>query len=104
MLKRLYELTVVVSADTEESALETVHESVKKLVEKQKGSVKDVEDWGVKPMAYELKKQDQARYIQYVIEMIPTKVAGLKAVLRHEAQFLRWLIVSLEEERKVASV
>ena len=55
-----YELAVVVSAKLEDDARAEVIEKVKALVTRFGGNITDVDEWGKKRLAYEIKKMKEA--------------------------------------------
>ena len=57
-----YELAVVVSAKIEDDERAQVIEKVKALIERFGGQISDVDEWGKRRLAYEIKKMKEAYY------------------------------------------
>ena len=51
------------------------------------------DDWGVKPLAYQIKKRDQAQYLHFTAEIDPGKISSLEQAIRLDENLLRHLIV-----------
>ncbi|MBI3954745.1 30S ribosomal protein S6 [Candidatus Collierbacteria bacterium] len=84
----LYDLVAVYDTSLTDVAAE------KDLVDKVKGrgfKVTEVDKWGVKKLAYEIKKQDKAHYIRLIIE--GDEVKELEQDLRINDKLLRYLLI-----------
>ena len=51
-----YELIFIVKPDLEESQINGVNDSIKKMLEENKAKIVDAKDWGQKELAYEINK------------------------------------------------
>jgi small subunit ribosomal protein S6 len=51
------------------------------------------DDWGVKPLAYPIKKLTEAAYLYFEFETEPAKIKDLETKLKLEESLLRRLIV-----------
>ncbi len=58
-----YETTIVLDAGVEESLIESEIEKINQIIKENGGKIADVERWGVRRFAYELKKRHQGYYI-----------------------------------------
>lgn len=61
-----------------------------------KFKIVEVDKWGVKPLAYPIKKETKAYYLRLVIEGGDTK--GLTNILRVDENLLRYLLVRLPDK------
>lgn len=59
---RKYELAVVLTAKIEDEERKAVIEQIKGYIERYNGTVTEVEEWGKKKLAYEIKKMKEAYY------------------------------------------
>ena len=57
-----YELTLVVNAKIDEDARAAVVDKVKSYIEKFNGTITNVEECGLKKLAYEIQKMSEAYY------------------------------------------
>jgi small subunit ribosomal protein S6 len=93
---RSYELVFIVDPELEGDDLTAVIERVKTLVERNSGQVAQVEPWGLRRLAYPIRKQWEGQYVLMQLEMEPQGVAGLERDLALAEQVMRHLIVRLE--------
>ena len=93
-----YELTLVVNAKIDEDARTAAVEKVKAYIEKANATITNVEDCGLKKLAYEIQKMGEAYsyFIQFDAEAdVP---AQLEANVRIMEPVLRYLCVRLDAE------
>ena len=92
-----YELTVVVSAMTEDDVRTAVIDKVKELVAKCGGTITAVEEAGKKKLAYEIKKMNEAFYYFFQVDGVAEVPAEIASQLRIMENVLRFLCVNVEE-------
>lgn len=66
---------------------------LEKMLESVKAKIVKKEDWGVKKLAYPIKKLTEAHYIFFEIEIDQKKVATLSNKIRLEERIIRDLMV-----------
>jgi small subunit ribosomal protein S6 len=94
---RNYELVFIVHPEVDDEGLATVIETVKGLVERNNGQVTQVNQWGLRRLAYPIKKQWEGQYVLMHIDMSPDGVAELERSLGLAEQVIRHLVVRLDE-------
>lgn len=87
-----YELTVVVDGKSA-AKKKTVTDKVEKLVSVLKGKVGKVEDWGVKDLAYKIKKSQSGIFVHFPLELEGSAAKSLGDKLRIEDDIIRYLLV-----------
>jgi small subunit ribosomal protein S6 len=88
-----YELMVVLRDDLSESNRETTLEEIKKLIEGKKGKVTSTESWGVRDLAYKIKKQDKGFYTLINFSADNKTPSFLTSKLKLMEELLRYLVV-----------
>ncbi len=94
-----YELTVVIPdpATSKDSAGAGVKERIIKLItdfaKKTKGEVNKHESWGVKTLAYPIRKLASAQYEHFVVSLEPAQQIVLDKTLRMDESILRYMFV-----------
>lgn len=91
-----YELTLILEGKTTSAKKKSFLEGLDKIVKIFEGKVISVEDWGVKEMFHEIKKQKTGLYLHLNIEMPAKSVKGLETKLRTDDNILRHLIVAVK--------
>ncbi len=93
-----YELTLVVNAKIDEDARAAVVEKVKAYIEKFNGTITNIEDCGLKKLAYEIQKMGEAYYYFIQFDAEADVPAQLEANVRIMEPVLRYLCVRLDAE------
>ncbi len=94
-----YEVAVVVSANLTDEERATVIEQIKGYIAKYQGTVTEVEEWGKKRLAYEIRKEVEGYYYFIQTEAEPVMAVELEKDLRiMQETVLRYLIVSADEK------
>ena len=93
---RSYELVYVVDPELEEDGLDAVTERVTDLIERNSGKVTQVEPWGLRRLAYPIRKKGEGQYVLMQLELEPQGVAGLERDLGLLEQVMRHLVVRIE--------
>ncbi len=94
-----YEVAVVVSANLTDEERAAVIEQIKGYIAKYQGTVTEVEEWGKKRLAYEIRKEVEGYYYFIQTEAEPVMAVELEKDLRiMQETVLRYLIVSADEK------
>ncbi|MBO7718473.1 30S ribosomal protein S6 [Candidatus Saccharibacteria bacterium] len=93
-----YELTVLFHPDLEMN-LDPALDKVKKLIENQKGTIKQEEADGKKRIAYPVKGQEFAVFHYFVVELPAEAPAKISSVLNITDEVLRHLLVRVDERK-----
>ena len=94
---RKYELAVIFNAKDDASALK---EKMKAIVSENGGTDLIEDDWGVRKLAYPIKKQFDGYYYFLKFSSEPAGIKGIKKTLYLEEELLRYLIL-LDEHKHV---
>lgn len=86
-----YEITFVF-----EKSNKKIAERLKKYINLAKAKIIKEEDWGVKPLAYPIKKFTEAAYIYFEFETDPKGIKILEDKIKLEEELLRHLLVKVE--------
>jgi len=89
-----YELTLILEGKATSAKKKAVLESLEKIVKMFRGKMDKVEDWGVKEMFHEIKKNKEGAYLHIPLELPSESVKQLDLKLKTEESILRHLIVS----------
>lgn len=98
---RNYEITYLVGSDVTSSELATLRDEVVTLIGKNKGTIKNTEDWGKKDLAYPIKKagkvHKESTYTHLLVTLPTAKVQKLARELELKKGLLRHLIVQVDQ-------
>lgn len=96
-MKRDYEVTFILRIDPNDEIMNEGIEQVKTWVEADGGSVKKVDRWGRRRLAYEIDKQREGFYVLFESEIDPKNIDELERNLRLAPNVIRHLVVRKDE-------
>ena len=88
-----YYLTLVLKPNLDEKEHKALLDSMSKKLTGEGGKIVKEDLWGVKPLAYTIKKQTSGFYAHFEIEADPKNAKDLDKSLRVEEDILRYLFV-----------
>lgn len=90
-----YELTVILEAKTTSAKKKAFLESLEKGIKLLEGSVEKAEDWGVKEMFHDIKKNKEGLYLHMPFEMNAKSIKPIEIKLKAMENVLRYLIIKI---------
>lgn len=96
-----YECVFIARQDLSAAQADALLQEYKKLIKDHKGKVSKTEYWGLKKMAYPIKKNSRGHYTLLNIEAGPEAIQELERKMRLNEDVLRYLTIkvkSLDEE------
>jgi small subunit ribosomal protein S6 len=93
----LYEHVFIVRQDVTAQQVETLTDTLKTLIAAQGGSVSKVEPWGLKSLAYRIKKNRKAFFTLMNIESPSAAINELERQLGHNEDVIRFITLRVEE-------
>tara|TARA_B100000029_G_scaffold306732_1_gene299554 strand:- start:735 stop:1055 length:321 start_codon:yes stop_codon:yes gene_type:complete len=92
-----FETVLLFSSDLTKSNLNKLEDLFKDQLKKQSASIIDEEDWGLRDLSYQIKKNKKAFYKFFQIEIDGSKIQEIKENLNKEEQIIRYLFVKVDE-------
>ncbi|MCU0818774.1 MAG: 30S ribosomal protein S6 [Beijerinckiaceae bacterium] len=92
----LYEHVFLARQDVTAQQVETMTETYKSVIESKGGSVTKVEYWGLKSLAFRIKKNRKAHYALFNIDAPAAAVAEMERQMRISEDILRFMTVKVE--------
>lgn len=83
-----YQATFVLNKDDDKTA-----KNIEDIFKTAGAKVTQKEDWGIRKLAYLIKKQNKAKYLYFEFEIDPVKMPKLEAKLKLEENIMRSLVV-----------
>lgn len=87
----LYEIAILFDPGLEVD-LDKATEKVEKILADNGGKITNVENWGKRKLAYQIKKHDQAIYVFYSVEIPGENVRKIEGILNITDEIIRFLI------------
>lgn len=95
---RNYESLYIVHPEVVGDELTALVDKFQKILSDQEAEVVKLDNWGVRKLAYPIKKVERGNYIQILFSAGPEVVAEYERRLRLDEQILRFLTVRLERD------
>lgn len=92
-----YECVFIVRQDIPAAQVETIATSFADIVAKNGGKVTKTEQWGLRTLAYRIKKNKKGHYVLFNLDAPHAAVAEMERNMRLHEDVLRYLTVSVEE-------
>ncbi len=97
MEQRLYETTIIVDPQLDQTRIEELVNKIQKMITDDAGSIRKVEQWGKKRMAYEIKKKRYGYYVYFLYDSNGKVLPKLEKEFRLNESIVRNLIVRLDD-------
>ncbi len=89
----IYETLTILRPDLAEARVKEILTWMEKLVENGRGKVLQVEEWGMRDLAYRIQKQRKGYYVRLEYEAIPAALQELERNFRLSEDVIRFLSV-----------
>ena len=94
----VYESAVLISGGLEDEQIEIILNRIKETITANGGTIREVEDWGRKRLAYVVKKNKIGYYAIFRFDSPPDLISKLERFYRLEDNILRFLTISLSTD------
>ncbi len=99
----LYENVFLVRPDVSTQQVEALAQTFTEILTAQGGKVAKTEQWGLRNLAYRIKKNRKAHYVLFNIDASPAAVAEMERNMRLSEDILRVLTVRVDELEEAPS-
>jgi len=93
----LYEHIIIVRQDVSAAQVETLAEELSTIITENGGSVEKVEQWGLRTLAYRIKKNRKGHYVLMNIDAPSAAVVEMERLERINEDIIRILTIRVEE-------
>jgi len=100
----LYEHIFMARQDVTSQQVEAMVDQYKGVIEQNGGKVDKTEMWGVKSLAYRIKKNRKAHFTMFNLDAPPAAVAEMERQMRISEDILRFITVRVDELETEPSV
>ncbi len=94
-----YESIFILHPDLPAEQSEKITEIMTGIIEKQGGKIHVVDDWGVKRLAYEVKKQKKGHYVLMQFAGEPAVIQELERNYRVNDGVIKYMTLRIEEDK-----
>ena len=100
----LYEHIFMARQDVTSQQVEAMVDQYKGVIEQNGGTVEKTEMWGVKSLAYRIKKNRKAHFTMFNLDAPPAALAEMERQMRISEDILRFITVRVDELETEPSV
>ena len=98
-----YESVLIARQDLGASQVSTLVDELKNVIAAQGGEVVRVDNWGLKNLAYRIKKNRKGHYVLLNISAPAQAVAEYERVMRVNEDIIRYMTVRVEDFSEISS-
>ncbi|GBD05392.1 30S ribosomal protein S6 [bacterium HR20] len=95
--RRLYETTYIVNAALEDAEIEESIARISEYIVQHGGTIRELNRWGRRRMAYPIKKKYNGYYVHCIFEAPPSSIPVIERYLILDDSVLRHLTIQLSE-------
>lgn len=99
-----YELMAILLPDLGEESTKKEMDVIRSLITENGGEIFNEDIWGIKELAYRIKKQDEGFYFVFNFSMPSLKVKNLEDPLNLNQKVLRYLLLSLPKSYEIKTL
>ena len=99
-----YENIIIIDADVGEDEKKGLTERLETLISQRNGELIAFDEWGMRKLAYEIKKKRQGQYLRLDFCGTGELVDAIERLLRHDHRILRFMTVLMEENADPAAL
>ena len=93
-----YDLNVILDPNLNESQIQTEKTAIEAQIEKSGGEIVSVDEWGMKRLAYEIRKNRNGYYIIYLLKLPAKAPNAIETGLRQRDNVMRAISVKHRPE------
>jgi small subunit ribosomal protein S6 len=97
-----YETLFVLHPELPEAQVRETIDRVRRLIEGMDGQVGETEDWGMRDLAYPIRKQPRGTYVLVQYTARPAVVKELERMMKLADEILRFISVRVPEAQKAS--
>ena len=92
-----YESVLIARQDLGASQVSSIVEDLSNVIKKEGGEVVRVDNWGLKNLAYRIKKNRKGHYVVLNIAAPASAIAEYERVMRVNEDIIRYMTIKVEE-------
>jgi|TARA_R110002096_G_scaffold416576_1_gene619164 small subunit ribosomal protein S6 len=100
----LYEYTYIARQDIQPQQVDAITEFFTKIISDNDGTVAKTESWGLRPLAYRIKKYKKGHYVHLNLDAPHAAIAELERNARLHEDVIRYMTIRVDEFEEGDSV
>ena len=99
-----YESVVIVRQETSTQQVEGLADNFENIIQENGGSIKKRENWGLRSLAYKIKKNRKGHYLLFNIDAPAIAVQELERIMHLNEDILRYLTLKVDDLEEGPSI
>ena len=100
----LYESVIIIRQETSTQQVEALADTYQEIIKKNGGSIEKRENWGLRSLAYKIKKNRKGHYILFNIDAPSAAVQEMERLMSLNEDILRYLTLRIDEFEEGPSI
>tara|TARA_B100001540_G_scaffold312158_1_gene332803 strand:+ start:708 stop:1058 length:351 start_codon:yes stop_codon:yes gene_type:complete len=93
----IYESVIVGRQDITKNQFDKLIEEFSSIITEQKGTIKKLEYWGLKNLAYEINKNKKGHYCMLILETAPDTISEYERKMRIHEDVIRYMTIKVNK-------
>jgi small subunit ribosomal protein S6 len=102
-MKRKYEIGFLLNPESSDEEVKKIMDSVIGIIEKAKGKVENIDEWGRRKLAYPIQKHNEGIYTFINTEVEGKAMAEVERRLKLSERVIRFIVLRLDDKLKKAN-
>jgi small subunit ribosomal protein S6 len=102
-MKRKYEIGFIINPESSEEEVKKVVDSIADVIKKTGGTIENIDEWGLRPLAYAVEKHKEGIYTFINAELPGSAFFDIERRLKLTEKVIRFLILRLDDKLKKAN-
>jgi|TARA_E500000178_G_scaffold48804_1_gene44042 small subunit ribosomal protein S6 len=99
----LYEHTYIVSPETNNKDIEQIEKKISDILQQSSGKIERTEDWGLRNLAYPIKKNNKGYYRNLYLEGNGKAIKDIENFEKYEDKIIKFLSIKIKKLPKEES-
>lgn len=95
---RRYETISIIRPDVGDDVIKAISQKTADIIEGEQGSIIRVDNWGLKKLAYPIKKEQQGFYVYTEYAALPSAVAEMERIFKIDDRVLKFMTIKLQDQ------
>jgi small subunit ribosomal protein S6 len=100
----LYESVIIIRQETSTQQVEALADTFQEIIKENGGSIEKRENWGLRSLAYKIKKNRKGHYILFNIDAPSAAVQEMERLMSLNEDILRYLTLRIDEFEEGPSI
>jgi len=102
-MKRKYEIGLIINPEATEEEVRKIIDTIAGIIEKAKGSIENIDEWGRRKLAFPIQKHKEGIYVFINTDVVGAAFLSIERRLKLSEKVMRFVILRLDDRLKKAN-